>query len=227
MERLNKYLSQCGISSRRKADQLILEGRVSINGSRVKELGIKVDPEHDQVAVDSRPVSKSAEMRYVVCYKPRGYVSTHAEFENEKSIFSILPAEYRKLKIIGRLDKESEGMLILTNDGNLVQSLTHPKFQHPKEYLVTADRTLSPAEMAQLQRGVRLSEGLAKLDSFEPAGAMEYRIVIHQGWKRQLRRMFEKIGRRSVRIQRVRIGQCVLGTLKEGECRTVTKNEIL
>lgn len=226
MIRLNKFLASTQIGSRRKADVLIRDGRVRVNGRLVTEMGVQVDPEKDKVRVDNYLSVANDKNIYLIMNKPRGYVCTHAKFEKEKSIFSLLPGKYRQLKIAGRLDKESEGLVILTNDGQAIYQITHPKFEHAKEYLVKTNRDLNEQAIAKLKNGIKLEEGLAKFDQINKIKPKEYRLVLHQGWNRQIRRMLAEVNNRAAIITRVRIGKIKIDKLKPGDYREINKSEV-
>ncbi|MDD5040292.1 MAG: pseudouridine synthase [Patescibacteria group bacterium] len=224
--RLNKFISSCGVASRRKADALITRGLVMVNGAVVHELGISVDPQTDEVVVDGTRCIPRELHTYLALNKPAGYVCTHAHYAGEKSIFDLLPPQYRSLKIAGRLDKESEGLIILSDDGNFVYRLTHPKFKHEKEYEVTLNTTLSPGLLQRLKTGVCLKEGEASVDRINFIQGTAYRLTLHQGWKRQIRRMFEVVGRATDRLVRIREGRLLLGTLPPGRYRSINRTDV-
>lgn len=224
--RLNKYLSLCGVASRRKADGFIKNGRVSINGKIIKELGVKVDPAKDEVAVNNK-VCRAANYVYLALNKPRGYVCTSAVFKGEKSVYELLPKKYQNLKIAGRLDKNSEGLLILSDDGDFIYRLTHPKFQQKKEYFAEIEGLLTEAEKERLRRGIKLEEGLAKFDRLEKISRNQYKIIIHQGWKRQIRRMFEAVGHYLVRLRRLKEGNFPLGEISSGKYQEIKREEVV
>ena len=224
--RLNKYLSLCGVASRRKADDFIRNGRVKVNGKIIKELGIKIDPAKDKVAVNNKTCRPSNYV-YLALNKPKGYVCTSAVFRGEKSVYELLPEKYRNLKIAGRLDKNSEGLLILSDDGDFIYRLTHPKFKHSKEYIVELDKYLGKEEWSKLEKGVKLEEGLAKFDKLEKIAPKQYKIILHQGWKRQIRRMFNEIGLGARRLKRVKEGKLALEKIPSGRHRVIKKEEAI
>lgn len=225
--RLNKYIASCGIASRRKADDLITQGKVFINGKKVVKLATIVDLDNDSVVVSGKKCVPRETNVYIALHKPRGYVCTHARFDNEETIFKLLPREYSKLKIAGRLDKDSEGLVLLSNDGDFIYQLTHPKYKHEKEYEVVLEERLEGRDMIRLRKGVRLADGIAKADSLQHVNRTRYRLVLHQGWKRQIRRMFEIMGYHVIKLQRVREGNYSLGQIPVGKYRDVKKTEIL
>jgi len=225
--RLNKYISSCGITSRRKADDLIVDGKVVINDKVVRELGIIVDPKKDKVVVAGQLCNLNSDYVYIALNKPVGYVCTHARFHEEQSIFELLPNEYRHLKFAGRLDKDSEGLLILSNDGDFIYKLTHPSYKHEKEYEVKLDKPLSEESLTKLERGIRLTEGLAKIDHIQVGSNNIYSLVIHQGWKRQIRRMLGEIRSGIQYLKRVRVGRYEMGRLPVGKYEEIKKEEVI
>jgi len=225
--RLNKFLAECKIASRRKADLLIKSGQVKVNGRVVKEMGVIVDPEKDTVAVNGKQCNYNTNKIYLALNKPAGFVCTHADFRGEKSIFRLLPAKYSNYKIAGRLDKSSSGLVILSNDGDFINQLTHPKFKHQKEYEVKLNKDLNPFSLKKLLHGVSLEEGVAKMDKIRKVKDREYLVIIHQGWKRQIRRMFEKMHFGVVSLKRVRVGEYNLGKLSVGKFKQIKKEEVL
>lgn len=224
--RLQKFIASTGLVSRRKAEVLITEGKVFVNGQQVMKLGTTVDPVVDAVRVNGEDLKPTTTFRYIAVNKPAGVVSTRAQFKNERTIYDIVPG-MRDLAIAGRLDKDSDGLMLLTNDGALVQEITHPKYQHEKEYEIATSRALLPEERAQLLHGVRLQEGRARFNALTPMGGSVYRVVLHQGWKRQIRRMLGRLHVDVLRLTRVRIRTLELGNLQPGEARAVSRAEIL
>lgn len=224
--RLHKFIASTGIVSRRKAETLIVAGKVFVNGLQVAKLGTSVDPEKDIVRVDGVDIKQPTTFRYLAVNKPVGVVSTRAQYKNERTIYDIIPGT-RDLVIAGRLDKDSEGLMLLTNDGALANELTHPRYQHEKEYEIFTSHQLDAEAMAQLRRGVKLQEGRAFFDKLEEVGPRTYRVVLHQGWKRQIRRMFGRVHVDVMRLTRVRMNKLLLGKLAPGESRVVVREEVL
>lgn len=225
--RLNQYISHCGIASRRRADVLIEEGRVKVNGRSVRTLGVQVDPSRDVVMVAGVRCVLAPDHVYIALNKPTGYVCTHARYSGEHSVFELLPRQYQPFKIAGRLDKDSEGLTLLSDDGDFVYQLTHPKFRHEKEYLVELHRTVSQDDVSRLRRGVRMMEGVAKFDTISLVRERTYSVVIHQGWKRQIRRMFETLGYPVERLTRVRVSKLQLADLPSGQFRQIERSQVL
>ena len=229
MVRLQKFLADAGIASRRAGEQIILAGRVSVNGAAVRELGSRVDPQRDHVTVDGRPVRAKRKI-YLALNKPRGLVCSRADELNRPTIYELLPAEWVHLHSVGRLDFNSEGLLFLTNDGELSLRLTHPRYGVRKKYVATVDGRVEDEMLRALVRGVwsegeRLKAEKARLIS---GGQSQCTVELElaEGKNREVRRMFEAMGRTVKRLQRVQIGKIKLGELKTGKWRTLTEVEI-
>jgi pseudouridine synthase len=223
--RLQKFIASTGIVSRRTAEDLIVAGRVYVNGTQVLKLGTSVDPQVDRVRVNGKELTPVAAFRYVAVNKPEGVTCTRAQYKNERTVYDIVPG-VRDLAIAGRLDKDSSGLLLLTNDGELVNQLTHPRYEHEKEYEFSTVRPLSAEACASLMQGVKLNEGYARFDTFVAVGPTTYRVVLHQGWKRQIRRMVGAVHGDLTRLTRVRINKLELGALQPGEWREVKPSDV-
>ncbi len=221
-ERLQKLIARAGIASRRAAEDLIRAGRVTVGGRRA-QLGDSAS-ETDDVRVDDRPLTLAAEHVTFALHKPRGVVTTASDEFGRMSVLELVP-EVPGLHPVGRLDRDSEGLLILTTDGSLTQQLTHPRFEHEKEYRVWTHLTPTRADLEELRRGVQLEDGLAKADSASLAdeGAV---IVLREGRNRQVRRMFEALGLKVTRLQRRRIGSLHLADLQLREWRELGKRDL-
>jgi len=226
--RLQKALADRGVASRRAAEALIAAGRVRVAGRVVTELGTKVDPSA-RISVDGREVAAAPRRRYVVLNKPRGVLSTARDERGRPTVVELLGARER-LYPVGRLDADSEGLLLLTNDGEWADRVLHPRYEHEREYEVRIEGDASPTAVAALRRGVRLDEGLARASAVRvvAAGARgsRLRIVLRTGWKRQLRRMCAAAGLRVVELRRVRLGPLPLGRLRAGAWRELSPREI-
>ena len=223
-ERLQKVLARAGIASRRASEDLISAGRVSVNGETAR-LGQRVDPDRDRVEVDGVPVAIQPGLVYYLLNKPRGVVSTASDPEGRPTVTSLVPAEPR-VHPVGRLDADSEGLLLLTNDGELTHRLTHPSFGVEKEYLVSVAGDPSPGAIRRLRDGVELDDGMtapAKVSQVEPS---MLKIVIHEGRKRQVRRMCQAVGNPVIRLVRTRIGPVADRGLAPGEWRTLSTAEV-
>lgn len=226
MVRLNKFIANSGFVSRRTADSMILGGLVFVNGKRVSKMGVLINPETDAVEVNGTKIRVVTEKTYIALNKPTGVVSTRATFEKEKTVYDLVPKS-RNLVIAGRLDKDSDGLVLLTNDGELVNKLTHPSYGHQKEYEIVTTREFSEEDRKQLMDGIPLEEGKAVFDSLLTIGPNRYRIVLRQGWKRQIRRMTAAVHSHLKRLTRVRINKLTLEGLKPGEWREVKKSDIV
>jgi 23S rRNA pseudouridine2605 synthase len=229
MVRLQKFLAEAGIASRRASEQVILEGRVTVNGKTVTELGSKVDPAHDKVLVDGRAI-KARRKLYIALNKPPGYICTRRDPESRKIISELLPAEWSNLVSVGRLDCASEGLIFLTNDGDFCLKLTHPRYGVRKKYRVTIEGRVDPAFTELLVKGVvhegeRLKAERARALATNNSTTL-LEIELAEGKYRELRRMFEVLGRNVVKLQRIQIGPIKLGELRLGRWRTLTGAEI-
>lgn len=227
--RLNKFLSTAGIASRRKCDELIKEGRVSVNGQNMTEMGFDVNLKKDVVKFDGRVISLPTSFVYYKFNKPKGYVCTANDEKGRKTIFDLVNSPYR-LFSVGRLDYDTEGLLILTNDGDFANKISHPTFHIEKEYRVTVEGEILESEMAVLRKGVvvdgeRLPSSKVKWLSFEK-GFTKLSVIIDEGQNRQIRRMFEAIGKNIKLLKRIRIGKVSLGGLKRGEFKELKPLEI-
>jgi 23S rRNA pseudouridine2605 synthase len=222
--RLNRYLAQAGVASRRAAEEVILAGRVSINGAVCTELSQQV-VSTDSVKVDGKLV-RPAELIYVLLNKPADYLTTRSDDRARPTIYHLLPKSLHQLAHVGRLDLDSEGLLILTNDGELTLHLTHPRYKLPKEYLVTLDREFEMADVPKVKRGIYLAEGRARFDSLTKLNSRQVRVVLTQGITRQVRRVFAAIGYKVRRLQRTKIGPLFDTTLKPGEYRLLRPVEV-
>ncbi len=223
-ERLQKVLAQRGLGSRRTCEALIAAGRVTVNGE-VAELGRRVHPETDRVSIDGVPVAVRSGLVYYVCNKPAGVVSTASDPQGRPVVTGLVPARPR-VHPVGRLDADSEGLLLLTNDGDLTFRLTHPSFGVEKEYLVVVEGAPKPGALRRLREGVDLADGRtapARVVRVEPN---VIRVTIHEGRNRQVRRMCEAVGHPVRRLVRTRIGPLRVGTLAPGEWRELTPEEL-
>lgn len=222
--RINKFLSSCGICSRREADRLIEAGRVTIDGAPATP-GAQV-LEEQVVCVDGEPVRPVAEKSYYKYYKPRGVVCTFETREPDNlGLFLDLPV---RVSYAGRLDRDSEGLLLLTNDGDLIDALMHARQLHEKEYVVETDRTISDEALARMEEGIYLSEirETTRPCRAERIDATTFRIVLTQGLNRQIRRMCKEVGCRVERLTRVRIANLLLGEMKAGELLPLSEEEL-
>jgi 23S rRNA pseudouridine2605 synthase/23S rRNA pseudouridine2604 synthase len=221
--RLQKFIASAGICSRRQAEACILDGRVAVNGEVVTQLGVKVDPETDKVTVDGQPVSPDRTKLYIALNKPAGYVSSCLQ-RQEKTILELVNIPERVYPV-GRLDKESTGLLLLTNDGELHLKLSHPSFDHEKEYDVTVAAPISNDELAKLKEGVRIDGRKTRPARVARVSERRFRLVLLEGRNRQIRKMTGSLGHRVTALKRLRIAGIRLGALKEGQWRHLTEAE--
>lgn len=223
--RLQKFLAAAGIASRRKAEELISAGKVKVNDEIITKLGTTIDENQDKVKYNDKIVSLKTNNIYIALNKPVGYVSSVSN-EQGKSVLELVKTKER-IYPVGRLDKDSNGLLLLTNDGELANQLTHPKFGHEKEYFVVLDQDLKTEHIRRLERGMAI--GGKKLQPVEVVMAKNKstRLVLREGISRQIRRMLGKLGYTVVKLKRIRIGKLELGELKEGEWRKVRKEDII
>lgn len=226
--RLQKLLSRAGRASRREAERLMQAGRVRVNGEVVTELGTRVVPGRDMVEVDGVPVT-SAGVRWVLFHKPAGVLTTRSDPHGGRTIYDVLPSELRDLRYVGRLDRDTEGLLLLTNEGDLAHALQHPSGEVEREYVVEVSGAVRPEVVDQLRRGVELEDGWARARSatlLETVGpTSRIGLVLTEGRKREVRRMMRAVGHEAVRLTRVRFGTIELGALPEGAWRPLTDAE--
>jgi 23S rRNA pseudouridine2605 synthase len=222
--RLNRFLAAAGVGSRRQCDELIAAGRVSINGRVCTNFSAQPS-EHDHVKIDRKLVHLERAMT-IALHKPAGFVSTRSDPHARNKIFDLLPPKFPRLFNIGRLDAQSEGLLLLTNDGDLAQQLTHPRFKIEKEYEVTLDRRWDSVHSQKLLRGIFLDGQRAQIARLQSVGPTRVRVVLRQGINQQIRRMFYAVGYEVKRLVRVRIGNLRLGDLPRGHWRPLSKSEL-
>jgi 23S rRNA pseudouridine2605 synthase len=222
--RLNRYLAAAGVGSRRKCDELIATGRVKINGEVCANFSAQPGP-RDHVKVDGKLVHIDQPLT-IVLHKPPGFVCTKSDPHARDTIFDLLPSKLSRLFNIGRLDAQSEGLLVLTNDGNLAQRLTHPRYKIDKEYEVTLDRPWDPVLTPKLLDGIFIDGQRAQIARLHSLTAMRLRVVLRQGINRQIRRMFDVVGFKVRRLIRIRIGNLRLGDLPRGHWRALSKKEL-
>jgi 23S rRNA pseudouridine2605 synthase len=222
--RLNRFLAAAGLGSRRRCDELIVAGRVTVNGRPCTNFSTQVEAS-DHVKVGHRLVRR-AEALTLMLHKPAGFVSTRADPNVTDTIYDLLPEKFSRLFNVGRLDAQSEGLLLLTSDGDLAQHLTHPRYKVEKEYEVTIDRRWDAKLARKLLDGVFLDGKRARLARIHPIGPTRLRVVLQQGLNRQIRRMFYEVGYEVQRLVRTRIGHLRLGDLPRGRWRPLTKSEL-
>lgn len=230
-ERLQKYLSRCGVASRRRAEDMISQGKVAVNGEVVARLGTKVDPAKDTVTVAGKPVSLPSMSTYLALHKPPGYLATRADPYNRPTVFNLLPATSAFLRPVGRLDNQSEGLLFLTNDGAWANCVAHPRYGGEKEYAVLVNGSLTAQQCDTLRGpltldGYPLNPVTVELMERDNANGTWISMTLTEGRKRQIRHMLAAIGKRAVRLIRVRIGSVHLRDLAPGASRPLTQAEI-
>ncbi|HUW41234.1 MAG TPA: pseudouridine synthase [Rectinemataceae bacterium] len=224
--RLQVYLARAGVASRRAAERVITEGRVSVNGLRVMELGTKVGPD-DHVEIDGRPVAARERLRYLILNKPPGYICAMSDPEGRPLAVQLLKAAVaERVYNVGRLDQWSAGLLLFTNDGELASRLVHPSGGIDKEYELQADAPLPDEFFADFPRGVEIDGLVYKAESLRRTGPSSARVVLLEGRNREIRRVLESFGRRALSLRRVRIGPLQLGDLAEGSFRDLRPEEL-
>ena len=233
--RLQKALAQAGVASRRGSEEMIRAGRVQVNGDVVTAMGVQVDPDRDVVTVDGRRLRVPTRKRYVKLHKPAGYLAVMRDDRGRPDLLDLVP-DAEGLHPVGRLDLDSEGLVLLTDDGALTERLAHPRYEHTKEYLVLVQRTPRPDAIRALQGGIDLPDGRTAAARVEVVrdtpwgrarrGQCWLRIVLHEGRKRQVRRMCDALGHPVRRLIRVRIGPIQLGDLPVGAWRRLTQDEL-
>ena len=229
MIRLNKFLSNSGVASRRKCDEIILSGAVQVNGKQVTELGTIINEKKDKVTFEGRIIKLPSSFVYIKLNKPKGYACTAHDEKGRKTIYDLIDCSER-LFSIGRLDYDTEGLLLLTNDGDFANKVAHPRFGMEKEYRVTVEGEIKESELAVLRNGVvvngeRMPEAKVEWLSFQD-GYTKLSVVIDEGQNRQVRRMFDAIGHQIKLLKRVRIGGVRLGGLGRGQYKDLTEEEL-
>ncbi|CUS82013.1 pseudouridine synthase [Candidatus Kryptobacter tengchongensis] len=226
--RLNKYLAMCGIASRRKADELIQQGRVAVNGEVITQLGIKIDPRKDKVTVDGKPVKPEEKLVYIVLNKPKDCITTVKDEKGRRTVLDLVKVKQRIFPV-GRLDRNTTGVLLLTNDGELAYRLMHPKYKIEKAYKVEIDKPIKPEDIEKLKRGIMLDGRKTEacdIYILPDSDRKELGITIHEGRYRQIRRMFERLGYKVRKLHRVSFGGITVSGMKRGEWRYLTEKEI-
>lgn len=229
--RLNKIISESGIASRRQADKLIEDGEVTVNGKRVYELGIKVDPKKDRIFVSGKPLKMVHSKIYIALHKPQGVLTTMEDPLGRPTIAKYVEEMPVRVFPVGRLDWDSEGLIVLTNDGDFAQKIMHPKHEVTKTYLVKLKRDPNPDQIRRLLRGVTILGGKVAAKSLVkvPRGKSDhpwYKIIITEGKNRQIRQMFEKINNDVLKLQRISIGCLKLGKLKRGQWEILESDDL-
>lgn len=229
MERLQKVMAHAGIASRRKSEEIIKKGRVKVNGKLVTEMGFKVDPKKDIIEVDGRVIEEEEKI-YLKLYKPRGYVTTVDDPRGRKTVLDLISDIDQRIYPVGRLDLDTSGLLLLTNDGDFTYKITHPSYELDKEYIVVVNGQLDNRQLEKFKKGIRLEEKKTSNAQIRQLNQdnknTTYKVIIHEGLNRQIRRMFDKIGYKVVSLKRVRIGNISLGSLNVGEHKKLSRKEL-
>lgn len=228
MIRLSKYLAECGVASRRKAEDIISSGRVKVNGKTETKMGVKVDPEKDRISIDEE-VLRSEDKVYFALNKPKGYTSTVSDPHAKHTVLELINTG-KRIFPVGRLDKDTTGLLILTNDGEFTDKLTHPRHEKEKEYVFTTKNRLSKDNIKNLEEGITLEgKKTAPTDISEKGYTKDkstYAIILKEGRKRQIRHMLDRVGHPIIELTRTRIGTLELKDLKEGKYKKLNKKEV-
>lgn len=228
-ERLQKILAQMGVASRRKAEEIIIEGRVTVNGQRAT-IGTKADPSRDHIKVDGRLLTRPEPKVYFMFNKPRGVVTSLSDPAGRKTVRDFLKGIRYRVYPVGRLDYDSEGLLLISNDGELAHSLLHPSHKIPKTYLVKVKGVIGQETLEKVRQGVRLQDGMTMPARVEKVRYLEHNswveVTVHEGRKRLIRRMLEEVGHPVMRLMRIAIDGLRLKNLKPGEIRHLTEDEL-
>jgi 23S rRNA pseudouridine2605 synthase len=225
--RLNKIIADAGITSRRGADELIADGRVTVDGRPIRELGARIDPDNHEVAVDGETIRRSLTKSYLVLHKPKGVLSTMYDPEGRPSLADFIDLRKERLFHVGRLDKDSEGLILLTNDGDLTFRATHPSFGLEKTYIIEFEGRLETGVDKVLLKGVELEDGMGRVLSFKQLSANWIEVKIHEGRYHIIRRLMEAVGVEVLRLIRTNFGPISLGDTPEGRWRDLNEQELL
>jgi len=228
-ERLQKILARTGIGSRRKCEQFIKAGRITVNGKKITHMGVKVDAELTTITFDGRPVTGEKKI-YLMLNKPTGYVTTLSDPQGRPIVTDLLPDIKKRIFPVGRLDLNSEGALLLTNDGRLTNYILHPRYRVTKTYEITVGRTPAPEKLQQLEQGIFL-DGVKTLPAkirflSQKKSKIRLEIILHEGKKRQIRKMFSAIGNPVKSLKRTAYGRLTLGNLRPAQYRYLTKKDV-
>lgn len=230
MERLQKIIANAGVVSRRQGEELIKQGKVTVNGEVITKLGVKADPDRDHIKVDGRLIHKKERDIYLVLNKPKGYITSLDDPEGRPTVADLLRGVKGRVYPVGRLDYNSEGLILFTNDGDLAHRLTHPSHEIAKTYLVKIDGEMNNEEIGKIEKGILLDDGMTATCSIRKVRKTDenswVEITMHEGRKRQVRRMFEKIGHPVLKLKRTRIANLELGDLPPGSYRFLTVDEL-
>ena len=227
--RLQKYLAECGVASRRKSEELIEQGKVKVNG-RVAQIGDKINPKKDDITVSGKKVVKSRQYTYIILHKPRGFITTMSDEMGRKCVAELIKDVNARVYPVGRLDRDSEGMLLMTNDGEFANAMTHPTKHVPKTYRVTVRPSITDEQITALTTGIML-EGRKTAPAevrvlTREEGRVVIEIILYEGRNRQIRKMCESLGLEVARLKRTAIGTIKLGMLPQGKWRELTEDEV-
>ena len=225
--RLNKIIADAGVTSRRGADELIISGRVKVDGRTIRELGAKFDPEKHDVEVDSETITRTLSKSYLVLHKPKGVLSTMFDPEGRPSLADFIDLRKERLFHVGRLDKDSEGLILLTNDGELTFRATHPSYGLEKTYIIEFDGKLPVGVDKTLLKGVELEDGMGRVLSFAQLSGSWIEVTIHEGRYHIIRRLMEAVGVDVLRLIRTKFGPISLGETPEGRWRDLNSAELI
>lgn len=232
MERLQKFIAQCGIASRRAAEQLIAAGRIRVNGKIINRQGVTVDIKTDIVEFDNRIIKPNTKKIYIILNKPNGFITSVKDDRNRRTVMQLIEQISERIFPVGRLDYNTEGLLLMTNDGDLTQKLLHPKFKIEKTYVATIDGKLRSDALGKLRRGIKLEDGMtapARVDiiSYDKrTDRSKVCLIIHEGRNRQIRRMLSAVGCDILALKRIQFAGLTLAGLKRGKYRSVTEEEL-
>ena len=227
--RLQKFMADCGVASRRKSEELIEQGKVKVNG-HIAHIGDKINPKKDLVTVHGKKINKTSQMKYIALYKPRGYITTVTDDRGRKTVVELVKGVNERIYPVGRLDKDSEGLLLLTNDGAFANALMHPSHHFAKVYRVTVRPSVNDEMLLKLRDGVeidgRMTAPCEVTVMSEEEGRVVLEFVLREGRNRQIRKMCEAVGLTVARLKRISIGSIKLGMLQPGQYRELSENEI-
>ncbi len=227
--RLQKFMADCGVASRRKSEELIEQGKVKVNG-HVAHIGDKINPKKDLVTVHGKKINKASQMKYIALYKPRGYITTVTDDRGRKTVMELVKGVDERIYPVGRLDKDSEGLLLLTNDGAFANALMHPSHHYAKVYRVTVREKVTDDMLLNLRNGIeiegRMTSPCEVTVLTEAEGRTVLEFVLREGRNRQIRKMCEAVGLTVARLKRISIGSIKLGMLQPGQYRELSENEI-